>query len=142
MITSKIFGAMLALSTVGPVTYQAINHQPPVGVTAIENTAAANPGGEVVLRFDIEGRADCPTEIERSFIDASGIVTLFQKASVGRIGSGDGRPQSFRLRVPVDASAGVGVYRVTLAFRCNLVQRAFPVFRSFDVPVKIERGTT
>ena len=139
MITSKLTGVLLALSTVTPITFQVLNNEPPVDIRPIEFDGVARSGAAIAMPLAGKGRSDCPAEVQQSFTDSAGVVTNYSPAEMAFVGVFHGEPQFLRVYVPNDAASGRGVYAVSFIFRCNLVQEALPAVKTYYSTIEVER---
>lgn len=140
MITSKVAGIVLAISTVGPLVYHALDRSLPITFSNTVVLGSVEPGKTVAIEYEISGNENCPAEFERRFIDSAGVVTMIRNVNMNYIGPFNIGTQIVKLPVPLSAEEGPGEYWITASFKCNFVQRWIPVIQTFEIPITVRKG--
>lgn len=109
--------------------YWAIVDRQPIGTSTSEVlTPTVEPGGEFTIRYRTQWSGTCRVTGYRFIIDSAG--QQYTVAPDTRFVSPQDTPE-FTISVPIPKGAqeGPAVYRATLFYECNPLQRLFPLER-------------
>ncbi len=129
----------ILLFFVGVLSFQAwvwaLDREPPVVVLRSQANDAVEPGGTVIILYDVERSRSCAVKLDRDIIDSKDVrvplVDLDWAAAPGPLGRDRyGQP----VTIPNSVNPGIARYRVIAQYRCNLLQWLSPIIVRVETP--------
>jgi hypothetical protein len=140
-VMKHMWAAIFAFFVVGPIVFVWTDRRVPV--EQVSNKAINSPraGQDLIFEATVNRIRLCPTTIEMQIKDSAGILYVLPDidyvANVGGIGLDQYRRV---VSVPSLAYPGPAVLRIGLAWRCNLIQKVWPITDLVpDVPFTISK---
>lgn len=128
-VTSTTAGFILACATVGPVTYMAVDREPPfvrVWGEIIPGEVESEQEFEVHWVLRVNEHRNCKPfgrfSVERAIIDSAGAITPFRPVSSIADPLNTMTEIRRKVRLPMGLTKGPARYHVSAKFTCNILQ--------------------